>query len=722
MTPVAAAPPVGRLATSRRGRLIGVALLAALTLAAALPGVPGLTRLRFAWLDLCQQMAPRPAGAERVLIVAVDDPSLARYGQWPWPRTRLADLVGAIFKGRPAAVGLDIVMPEPDRLSPPGLPALVPTIGPELAERLAAVPSNDSVLAAALRDRPVVLGMVGLSGGAVASRDAPTEVGTTLIVGGGRPTRLRRFDAVVRSIEEIDRAVRAHGLLDAEIDGGAVRRIALVSEVNAAVLPAIALEMLRVAMKHEHIVVVVDRGRVRGVGTASPSTPMRGDGASTFIIPTQDDGSVWLRYGRRGSSRVISAADVLDHAAAPDMFAGKLVLVGVTAVGLRDRQPIAGGGDLGGVEIHAELVDSILDGALAVLPRWAWGAECAFLLVGGALLILTIPVMRGRATIVVLAPLLLIAFAGSFGLYQHRSLLVDPTTPSVGLVVVFVAMLSLTLTEAERQRRLLRQEVEQQREAAARIEGELSAARRIQMGILPKAADVLAGEPRIDLHIVLEPAREVGGDLYDFFKLDRDRLFFLLGDVSGKGLPGSLFMAISKSLYKSAALRRGAAVATMMREANAEISRDNPEALFVTIFAGVLDVATGTLEYCNAGHDQPYVLSADGGSGTRLSEGGGPPLCVLDDFGYESAACILRPGDTVCLVTDGVTEARNAAGELFGRERLETVLEQKRTDSAAGLAAAIRDAVAQFVGESEPADDLAILVLRWRGPRTVSGR
>ena len=160
----------------------------------------------------------------------------------------------------------------------------------------------------------------------------------------------------------------------------------------------------------------------------------------------------------------------------------------------------------------------------------------------------------------------------------------------------------------------------------------------------------------------------------------------------------------------------------MMREANAEISRDNPESLFVTIFAGVLDVATGALEYCNAGHDQPYLRSADGGPGTRLSEGGGPPLCVLDDFGYESAACALRPGDTVCLVTDGVTEARNAAGELFGRERLEAVLAQKRTENAAGLAAAIRDAVTEFVGGSEPADDLAILVLRWRGPRAVSGR
>ena len=209
----------------------------------------------------------------------------------------------------------------------------------------------------------------------------------------------------------------------------------------------------------------------------------------------------------------------------------------------------------------------------------------------------------------------------------------------------------------------LRRQVELQRLAAARIEGELSAARRIQMGILPKPADVLAGEKRFGLSIVLEPAREVGGDLYDFFKLDADRLFFMLGDVTGKGLAGSLFMVVSKSLYKSTALRRGDSVARMMREANAEISRDNSEDLFVTVFAGVLDAKTGALEYCNAGHDRPYVKSGGGGPLTQLGAASGPPLCVIEDYAYAAAKTRLRRGDCLVLFTDGVTDARNTTGE-----------------------------------------------------------
>src|SRR5262249_40079851 len=129
------------------------------------------------------------------------------------------------------------------------------------------------------------------------------------------------------------------------------------------------------------------------------------------------------------------------------------------------------------------------------------------------------------------------------------------------------------------------------------------AARRIQMGSLPDPATALAGDRRLDLYAFLEPAREVRGGLYGFLALDRDRLCLLIGDVSGKGLPGSLFMAVSKALYKSAALRGVGSVDAVMRAADAEISRDNTEGLFVTMLAGVLDLRTGLLDYCNAGHE-----------------------------------------------------------------------------------------------------------------------
>jgi serine phosphatase RsbU (regulator of sigma subunit) len=214
----------------------------------------------------------------------------------------------------------------------------------------------------------------------------------------------------------------------------------------------------------------------------------------------------------------------------------------------------------------------------------------------------------------------------------------------------------------------------------------------------------------------MEPAREVGGDLYDFFMLDAEHLFFLVGDVSGKGLPASIFMAVSKALCKSTALRRGRRVDELLCEANAEIARENPEFLFVTVFAGVLDVLSGRLEYCSAGHEPPFVLTPDGEI-ARLAEGGGPPLCVLEGFSYVAAEHQMSRRGIVCVVSDGVTEAMNPAGELYGAGRLREALEHARNaENPAALVNSIRADIAQFVSGAEPADDLTLLALRWNGP------
>ena len=711
MTASRAEAGAARGTSLRRGRLFGFLLVAVLAGICAMPRVPGLETLRLSWFDVCQRAAPRARVSGPVVIVNVDGRSLATHGQWPWPRTLLASLFDRIAAGGPAAIGLDVLMPEPDRLSPQRLPALVRTIGPDLSAQLAALPSNDAVLAAAIRGRPVVLAIAGVDRVSEPASQPPGRMAPVRSVGGDPIRFLRRYDTTLRSVTDVDYAAAGYGLLNADPEGGAVRRVPLVAVVGGVMIPTLALEMFRVAAGVPGFTVKVgDRGIER-------------IGVDTFVVPTQPDGSVWLRYTGRTPARFISAADVLAGTVPREVFERKLVLVGVTALGLSDRRTIAGGAALDGVEIHAELIESIFDGALLARPTWAPWAEAGFLFVSGLILVLVLPIRRPRVSMPLLLVLVGLATGGSIALYHWRFLLFDAAIPSIGLGIVFTTMLSVTLADAERQRRELRRQVELQRLAAARIEGELSAARRIQMGILPKPADVLAGEKRFGLSIVLEPAREVGGDLYDFFKLDADRLFFMLGDVTGKGLAGSLFMVVSKSLYKSTALRRGDSVARMMREANAEISRDNSEDLFVTVFAGVLDAKTGALEYCNAGHDRPYLKSGGGGPLTQLGAASGPPLCVIEDYAYAAAKTRLRRGDCLVLFTDGVTDARNTTGDMFGRPRLEALLAELPSDSTPeAITSAIQKAVARFATGTEPADDLAILVLRWDGPAGASGR
>ena len=686
-----------RTLRGHRGQPLGQLLLAIFLGVGLAPDLFGLGAIRQAGFDAYQRWAPRARRSAPAVIVAIDEESLRLHGQWPWPRTWLARLVGLLADANPAAIGIDLVMPEADRLSPARVPEFIPGMNPALVRELSKLPSNDTVLAQALWGRPVVLGVAGLE------RDPgrppqPLRQAPLHTVGGDPKRFVPRYEATLRSVEEIDRVARGRGLLNVEAERGVVRRMPLVAAAADAVLPAFGVEILRVATGAPLLTARVGAAGVEGVGIGG------------LLVPTEPDGSVRLRFSRTDPARFVSAADVLAGTADPKLFERKLVLIGVTALGLSDYQATPVTERMSGVEIHAQLLESIFDGDLLSRPRAAAWTEAAVLLVAGIGLVLLVPRLAVRTSAGAFALLMCLLWAGGFLAYLRRGLLFDAALPSLALGGLFTAMLVITLAEAESQRRILR-------EQAARVAGELEAARRIQMSSLPQAAKVFPGETRLDLYAFLEPAREVGGDLYDFFALDRDRVFFLIGDVAGKGVPGSLFMAVSKALYKSAVLRQARQVETVMREANAEISRDNAEGLFVTVLAGILDTRTGLLEYCNAGHEPPYLLSSSERLIRRLADGGGPPLCAVDCFPYTASSLRLEPGDTLCLVTDGVTEAAAAGGALYGRERLEALLAKTGPGTrSADVGDAIRQEVARFTEGVEPSDDLAILVVRWKGP------
>jgi len=684
-----------------RGVGHGLALLTVLLVPILWQDMPVVGATRLAWLDGYQELSPRERRSAPAVIVAIDEASLDRFGQWPWPRTFIAQLIDKLGATRPAAIGVDILFPEPDRLSPEWLAPSVAEADPQLAARLAKLPHHDALLAASIKAAPVVLGIAGLEAGKP-SEAAPLT--PSLQRGSDARAALRHYASTLRSLPEIDAAARGHGLLSADTEAGVVRRVPMVALVGATPVLPLSLETLRLASGEPLFTV---RGGVAGVEAV---------GIGDLIVPTQSDGRLWVHYTPHDASRFISAADVLGDKADPAQLEGKLVLVGVTGLGLIDYQSTPLGERMPGIEIHAQVLENVFDGALLMRPRWATWVEGLALFVLGLVVVCSVPRLSpGRSTVLLLLLLIVLGAAG-FGAYRVAGLLLDASVPGAAIAFLFAAMLVETLAEANAQRKLLQERLQRERESAARLAGELDAARRIQIGSLPRPESAFPSEHRFEISAAMEPAREVGGDLYDFFMLDAEHLFFLVGDVSGKGLPASIFMAVSKALCKSTALRRGRRVAELLREANAEIARENPEFLFVTVFAGVLDVLSGRLEYCSAGHEPPFVLNADGEI-ARLEEGGGPPLCVLEGFSYVAAEHEMSRRGIVCVVSDGVTEAMNPAGELYGAGRLREALERGRNaENPAALVNSIRADVAQFVDGAEAADDLTLLVLRWNGP------
>jgi sigma-B regulation protein RsbU (phosphoserine phosphatase) len=253
--------------------------------------------------------------------------------------------------------------------------------------------------------------------------------------------------------------------------------------------------------------------------------------------------------------------------------------------------------------------------------------------------------------------------------------------------------------------------------AKERIESELAIARNIQMGFLPQTFPAFPERTDFDLHAILEPAKEVGGDLYDYFLVDENRLFFLIGDVSDKGVPAALFMAVTKTLFETHALEGNASISEIMSRVNQELSRGNPWQMFVTAFAGMLDLKTGKIVYSDAGHEPPVLLRVEQGV-EILRKKGGPALCFFDDFSYESDTIQLRPGDALVLYTDGVTEAMNSERKLFSAERIKQAL-QANIEAEVGPLSAITqrlfEQVKLFAKDVPQSDDIAILVIRYYG-------
>jgi phosphoserine phosphatase RsbU/P len=252
-------------------------------------------------------------------------------------------------------------------------------------------------------------------------------------------------------------------------------------------------------------------------------------------------------------------------------------------------------------------------------------------------------------------------------------------------------------------------------EAKQRRRDEMQAAAAIQNSILPRPLSRDGALAAIDLHAEMHPAREIGGDFYDFFLLDGDRLAITVADVSGKGIPAALFMAVSRTVLRIG--ERGDDMATDMAAANRLLAAENAAAMFVTAFHGVIDLKTGVLRYCNAGHNPPYLLRAthDGQTGGRETlKATGLPFGVDGDLPYRIAETPLLPGDVLFMFSDGITEAFDPAGEEFGSARLEAALEAARGQGAASLVKYVLAATTNFTAGAEQSDDITLLALVYR--------
>ncbi len=331
--------------------------------------------------DGYQKEYPRVPLAQPVTIVAIDEKSLQDFGQWPWPRYRLAELIQATAKYQPAAVGLDLYMPEFDQTSPPQVAKGLKAEHRALAEQLQRLPSNETVLAQSFRQVPTVLSAAGFDQPAYTTTSGMRTWPVQVVGAEKLPAFSRRFEQVLASLPELQAAASGQALVSVDLENGLVRHVPLVMSLADQAVPSLALEMFRVATGADEVRTHINERGIASVGVADLS------------VPTLPNGTIPLHFAKHQSmaSRYVSASDVMQGKVEPNMLSGKLVLLGLTGSGLNDMRTTAIGEMVPGIEIQAQLIESLFDGRVLQRPHWFKWAETLALLLVGSIMIWYVP-------------------------------------------------------------------------------------------------------------------------------------------------------------------------------------------------------------------------------------------------------------------------------------------------------------------------------------------
>jgi sigma-B regulation protein RsbU (phosphoserine phosphatase) len=272
--------------------------------------------------------------------------------------------------------------------------------------------------------------------------------------------------------------------------------------------------------------------------------------------------------------------------------------------------------------------------------------------------------------------------------------------------------LETTLNKAINEVQILK-EAEKDKKALNAIRHDLNIAKEIQRSILPKDFPAFPGRTDFDIHATMEAAKSVGGDFYDFFLIDDDHLGLVIADVSDKGVPAAIYMAVSRTIIRAAALK-GLSPEECLDYSNNLLCRENVKDMFVTAFYGILNTKTGELKYSNAGHNPPYVLHANGNI-TEIEITGDTVLGILEGFSYKTKITTLASGDILYLYTDGVTEAMNKNHELYAEIRLKETLTPLKDAAPEEIDEKVNESLREFAKGAEQSDDITMLTMKFNG-------
>ncbi len=584
-----------------------------------------------------------------VVIIDIDENSLGKFGQFPWNRKVFADILDKINTSNPKAIGFDIFFTEKDKQSPDEIIksyGLVPT---DIAE-LQKLKSPDEIFSEKLKQSKSIIAVLGSNVPSHSNYDRKAKA--RFLSKGGDPKKFTySYPYSIGSLEVLEKDVKGLGsisFLD-QLDG-IIRSLPLVVQFDKKIYPTMGLEMVRVGSKQKNIYVELNEVGIQRIS------------ARPYKINSDPNGIIWIKYKKSDKNQYISAGDVYDGKFQSDFFTDKYVLIGASAQGLFDLVKTPLGITIPGVEVHANVIENILDQSYLIRNPNTYIFELLFSIIVALITFILSQRVKPKLSLSIFFGNILAIIVIGFYIYKFRSELVDMSYPIFIVTVTFLTGLYFRFIE---ENKIALDNL--QKEAKLLKERELAAG--VQKSLFP---DISKFENFIFAKNV--PARDVSGDYFDVVRSTPEEYFFTLADVSGKGVKAGMYMAKASSIFRTLTNLKFP-LEKVVFGVNNELVEAKFKGMFVTAVFGKLNIKTGELVFINAGHES--ILTFDQNKNYEYIKSEMPPIGIVKYFteSMVKSNTMNLKDKTFVVYTDGVTEGYLKNGEELGAEGVQKIID-----------------------------------------------
>ena len=598
--------------------------------------------------DLYQKVFAEKKDSE-VVIIDIDENSLGKFGQFPWNRLVFAKILDQLNKSNPKAIGFDIFFTEKDRQSPEAIIKSYNLIQSDIAS-IEKLKSPDDVFSEKLKENNSIIAVLGSNVPSHSNYDRKAKA--RFLSKGGDPKQFTySYPYSIGSLEKLESNVKGLGSISfLDQSDGIIRSLPLVVQFNKKIYPTMGLEMVRVGSKQKNIYVELNEVGIERIS------------ARPYKIQSDPNGIIWIKYKKPEKKQYISAQDVYDGKFQSDFFKDKYVLIGASAQGLFDLVKIPLGVTVSGVEVHANVIENILDQSYLIRNPNTYIFELLFsIIVAFVTYILSQKIKPKYSLSIFFGNILTIIIIG-FSIYKFRSELIDISYPIFIVTVTFLTGLYFRFIEENKMAL-----ANLQKEAKLLKERELAAG--VQKSLFP---DISKFENFIFAKNV--PARDVSGDYFDVVRSTPEEYFFTLADVSGKGVKAGMYMAKASSIFRTLTNLKFP-LEKVVFGVNNELVEAKFKGMFVTAVFGKINIKTGELVFINAGHES--ILVFDKNKNYEYIKSEMPPLGIVKYFTesmVKSSTMDLKD-KTLVVYTDGVTEGYIKSGEELGADGVQKIVD-----------------------------------------------